>query len=134
MSRYSSASTLGPLSIARPEPSKIRPSMSSDTPSFKLCPVNSIRVLSPNQPYALTIIDGVPAHLLHIDTSSALEDLSTNGQRSIVALRQDVDIPEQSRGCLGKKVSTCSDLQGGRRSAHLGLPGPGRSALSHQGV
>jgi hypothetical protein len=27
-----------------PEPSKIRPSMSSDTPSFKLCPVNSTLV------------------------------------------------------------------------------------------
>jgi len=30
--------------MARPEPSKIRPSMSSDTPSFKLSPVSSTRV------------------------------------------------------------------------------------------
>lgn len=46
MSRYSSGSTLGPLSMALPEPSKIRPSMSSDTPSFKLWPVNSTLVYS----------------------------------------------------------------------------------------
>jgi hypothetical protein len=41
MSKYSSGSTLGPLSIALPEPSKIRPNISSETPSFRLCPVNS---------------------------------------------------------------------------------------------
>ena len=41
MSRQSSARTLGPLSIARPEPSNMRPSMSSETPSFRLEPVNS---------------------------------------------------------------------------------------------
>lgn len=54
ISRYSSAKTLGPLSIALPDPSKIRPSISSDTPSFKLSPLNSTFVF-------LTSIPGVPS-------------------------------------------------------------------------
>jgi hypothetical protein len=50
MSKYSSANTLGPLSIGRPEPSKIRPNMSSETGIFKLSPVNSTVVLRTSTP------------------------------------------------------------------------------------
>ena len=77
MSRNSSASTLGPLSIARPEPSKMRPSMSSDTPNFKLSPVNSTLVclqlaLHPtDQQWYLP-------HLLYVDAGRAFEDLFPN--------------------------------------------------------
>lgn len=77
MSRYSSGSTLGPLSIARPDPSKIRPSMSSDTPSFKLWPVNSTLVCSgishPNPPYMV-----LSTYLLHIDAGGAFENLDVS--------------------------------------------------------
>lgn len=74
ISKNSSARTLGPLSIARPDPSKIRPSMSSDTPSFKLSPVNSTRVCSKSawRPIAQ---DRHSPHLLYIDTGCAFEDL-----------------------------------------------------------
>lgn len=44
MSRYSSASTGGPLSMGLPEPLKMRPSMSSDTGVVKILPVNSMEV------------------------------------------------------------------------------------------
>mmetsp|Transcript_17087 Transcript_17087/g.55789 ORF Transcript_17087/g.55789 Transcript_17087/m.55789 type:complete len:225 (-) Transcript_17087:125-799(-) len=44
MSRYSSASTGGPLSMGLPEPLKMRPSMSSDTGVVKMLPVNSMEV------------------------------------------------------------------------------------------
>lgn len=77
MSRYSSASTLGPLSIARPDPSKMRPSMSSDTPSFKLWPVNSTfvcRKLVSVLRLGHSLLLEVP-HLLHIDAGGSLEDL-----------------------------------------------------------
>lgn len=54
MSRYSSANTFGPLSIGNPDPLKIRPSMSSETGSFMLEPVNSTWV-------ALTSMPDVPS-------------------------------------------------------------------------
>lgn len=76
MSRYSSANTLGPLSIARPDPSKIRPSISSDTPSFKLWPVNSTFVCRQvvSIPEDSDVQLDMP-HLLHIDARCSLEDL-----------------------------------------------------------
>lgn len=75
MSRYSSANTLGPLSIALPEPSKIRPNMSSDTPSFKLSPVNSTLVCCSWSVSCSLVPCGYLPHLLHIDAGSTLEDL-----------------------------------------------------------
>ena len=50
ISRCSSAKTFGPLSIGLPEPSKIRPSMSSDTGIFRFWPVNSTVVLRVSTP------------------------------------------------------------------------------------
>lgn len=84
MSRYSSANTLGPLSMARPDPSKIRPSMSSETPSFKLSPVNSTFVCSRSISITCSIAIAMASiqlqegcsNLLHIDACCSFENLA----------------------------------------------------------
>ena len=61
--------------MARPEPSNIRPNMSSDTPSFKLCPVNSTLVCGWCQQCPIPHLRYSTADLLDIDTSCAFEHL-----------------------------------------------------------
>jgi hypothetical protein len=60
--------------MALPDPSKIRPSMSSDTPSFRLWPVNSTFVYIPSAHLSLSFSPCMP-YLLNINARRAFEHL-----------------------------------------------------------
>lgn len=100
ISRYSSAKTFGPLSIARPDPSNMRPSISSDTPSLRLSPVNStFDYSSLATAFGLKILFSC---LFHIYARSTLENLydSTVSYGKIISLRTSCYILLRFTSCL----------------------------------